>query len=204
MFKSAIKGFFMIINSNQLIDIVQDLRLFWRPNKFDSKTENEIQLFIRRITLICGSYSGSAVAVCSLMSIMPFLNFEERSLLYSDFTFCNVQNLLCWIPMYIWQFCAMMFQLLPVALGFDCLFVSLVGYIIVACKLLKIALQHLNTDNLQKRHYLLKEIVKQHDFMMKFVNALNDMYTVIMLLQFWCSLWSMILFLNMMVADGYI
>lgn len=192
----------MLINSKQLIKIVESLQQFWKPDIFDNETQEMIRKLLRKVTLLCASYSLSGVGVCILIATMPLLSIQERSLIYNDFTFCNLQSLFCWIPMYIWQFYALMLEMIPACLGFDCLFVSFIGYIMTTCSLIKIALQKLNTDDLQKRHYILKEIVKQHDFMMTFLNSVNDMFTIVMLLQFWGSLWSMILMLNMMVANG--
>lgn len=170
---------------------------------FQEESSKKMNKTIVLITRIWISYVGMVFGCCVFMSFLPFLDFEGRTLMFSDFAFCDLKaSLVCWVINYSWQFFLLYFQALPACLGFDLTFIILTGYIFIGCQMIKMGLKRLNTDDVVKRKFILRKIVDQHDFLLKFVATMNDMYTRMMFMQFYCSLWSLILVLYMIVADG--
>lgn len=202
--QTGVKAIVLIHNSPQLIKIVNSLKHFWPPDNFDIEVAKKYHWVFKMITFLCINYASFGYVICAGMFASTIMDYHNRTLIYSDFVFCNLQSLSCYIPMLIWQCIAMYLQIVPAALGFDAIFIIFIGYILCACDLIKAGMESLNTNDVLRRKYILKKIAQQHDFILDFINNLNDLFSAVMLLQFWCSLWSMILFLNMLAASGYV
>ncbi|XP_065160284.1 uncharacterized protein [Atheta coriaria] len=200
---TTIKGFFLILQSKDFIHIVDLLKQFWSIDKFEEESSIQLNKVIVLVTRIWKAYVIMVLSFCTLMTCLPMIMYESKVLILSNFAFCDLKgNLTCWIANYIWQGFLMNFQAIPASLGFDLMFVIFTGYIYIGCEMIKIGLKRLNTTNITKRKFILREIVDQHDFLLKFVSTMNDMYTRMMFMQFYCSLLSLILVLYMIVADG--
>ncbi|XP_065161823.1 uncharacterized protein [Atheta coriaria] len=203
IFLCNIKSISVIVNARKLIHLVNMLKLFWRIDMLDKPLQDKM-LKIRKYTnIICASYITACLFLCLAFFAKPFMETNEIILVLCDYSLCDLQSAWCWWPMYIWQVYVVALQVCPSTLGFDCIFIIFTGYIYTACQLFTYGLQQLNVEDFTQRNDFLKLAVLQHDIMMTFVNLVDDLFSMVMLLQFWCSLWSMILFLNMLVADGF-
>lgn len=183
--------------------MVESLKCFWRADKFENESFGKIRKIFIMVTYIWKGYMFVVCVFCIYLCILPLLDIQSKMLILTNFTLCNSRILTCWLANYVWQVFLLWLQGLPTVLGFDLLFIIFTAYVCAAIKLLKIGLTKLNTDDLYKRKHILRNIINQHDFMMNFVNVMNDMFTTIMFLQFYCSLWSLVLTQYMMVADRW-
>lgn len=165
------------------------MKQFWSIDKFEEESSIQLNKVIVLVTRIWKAYVIMVLSFCTLMTCLPMIMYESKVLILSNFAFCDLKgNLTCWIANYIWQGFLMNFQAIPASLGFDLMFVIFTGYIYIGCEMIKIGLKRLNTTNITKRKFILREIVDQHDFLLKFVSTMNDMYTRMMFMQFYCCI----------------
>ncbi|XP_065160187.1 uncharacterized protein [Atheta coriaria] len=203
IFLCNIKGIFSILNSIKLIELVKMLKYFWRIDIADKPLQDKLMKIQKYITYISASYIVACIFLCVAFSLKPFFEEEAIILIISDYALCDLRAAWCWWTMFIWQCYAISFQIAPSTLAVDCIFVIFTGYIYTACQLFTYGLKELNVEDLTRRRHFLKLAVMQHDVMMTFVSMVDGLFSMVMLLQFWCCLWSMILFLNMLVSDGF-
>lgn len=145
-----------------LLEIMND---FWPWDKFGPVLESRVQKFSNKGYFLIKCFVVMIFLNCTNIVLTPLLT-PGRNLPYVQYDFCNMQTDVCYIGNLTFQLLNLIFTQLPVLMGFDLLFLSFVTQLYIAFELLNAALDQssLSAEN----HYLLKEIVDQHNTIIRY------------------------------------
>lgn len=100
---------------------------------------------------------------------------DDNVLLYDGYDLCDYEtNIMCYRIVLYWQFSLLLLQGLPTAFAFDFIFVTCVTYVFAGSQQLATAFQQYflliqpeNDELMKLRKNNLKEIIDQHNMIMK-------------------------------------
>ncbi|XP_065157505.1 odorant receptor 22c-like [Atheta coriaria] len=189
--------------------IFDEFQHFWPPQKFTSANAAKAEEGFR-FAYICGMIFAVFVGLsCVLLAFVVYTS-DTNIVIYRGYDICDYQtNLLCYRIMLYWNICTLFGHVLPIAYAFDFFFLACITYVYVGSEQLANGFKHLSLEVhpendvlMQLRKDNLKEIVDQHNMILKFVKLVNKLCSIILLVQFWCSLGSLTFSLYMSTVDG--
>ncbi|XP_065160075.1 odorant receptor Or2-like [Atheta coriaria] len=211
----AAKCIYISINQSKLLNLINTVGKFWKFDKFDVDTETRITGILDRAMAALKFFASAVMGTAFSMLISGLLN---RELIFPGYDICNLQSSPCYEINMVWQTYFCYFELFPIVMGFDGLFVCFIGYAYCNLEMLKVALKQM-TLVIKKNHLPpnlryeteeekrlvksnLTEIVEQHAQVMQFIKEINKFYSPMMLVHSGSSLFSLIFCLYMITLDG--
>ncbi|XP_017770516.1 PREDICTED: uncharacterized protein LOC108558193 [Nicrophorus vespilloides] len=168
MFMVTSKCLFLILNQSKIESTVISLEEFWSLDKFGDEFKAKVSRYHEVGYTVLKTYFMFCVLCTLALCVAPFVTGNNK-LIFPGYDFCKNS---CFEEQQVWQSLALTFQMIPVAIGFDCLFASFIAYGFVGIEMVKKAFQDLllvstNNDDHDLLRANLKALVDQHNFALK-------------------------------------
>ncbi|XP_017784825.1 PREDICTED: odorant receptor 22c-like [Nicrophorus vespilloides] len=96
------------------------------------------------------------------------------------------------------------FQLYPVIMGFDGLYMGLITTIYVQLELIKHAFLEISYKNRgPEKHKFLREVIIHHNFILNYIKLINSIYTRMLFIKYWTMLVAVTFSLYMITRNGF-
>lgn len=141
-------------------EFLDQQRNYWSLNDFSTEDRKKMQRLLHFSQIAFKVYIISGTCCVTTMLVVPWISVRE-------------EPFACWIPnrfnfnftsIYVAQFIFLVY-IFFLLIGFDILFMVFCVHILIQLKLLKIKLRNVNFSNGNE----VKAIVKQHDFLIKYI-----------------------------------
>ncbi|EFA09296.1 odorant receptor 105 [Tribolium castaneum] len=190
-FQTMFKMYSLIFSRTEIVELIQMAEQFYKFSQCDER--KKLTKLYKRVDLFFYVYASLVAAACVLFAIVTLIFKPGKPIFLCYGGLHGLES-----PEFEIYLVVDLIGIVIISVtvpAFDGLFFYFALYIYTEFKLLKIAFKTMSGQEL-------REAVKHHDFLLKYIKKLNSVYSPIFLYQFFCNLLAICFCLFMLSRSG--